>query len=95
MRNPHLLAEALERKRDVEESLWNREAWLIVVESSGVTIVIIATLVGDIVLCLAMFKFRSLCNKTQNYLVIALAAADLLFTLLCVTLVLAVVILGR
>ena len=42
-----------------------------------------------------MFKFCSLCNKTQNYHIIALAASDLLFTLLCVTLVLAVVILGR
>ena len=89
------MAEALERKRNLEESLWNREIWLIVVESSVVAVIITAALIGSIVLCLAMFKFRSLCNKTQNYHIIALAASDLLFTLLCVTLDLAVVILGR
>ena len=89
------MAEALQRKRNLEESLWNRETWLIVVEPSVVAAIITAALIGSIVLCLAMFKFHSLCNKTQNYHIIALAASDLLFTLLCVTLVMAVVILGR
>jgi len=89
------MAEALERKRNLEESLWNRETWLIVAESSVVTLIITVALIGSIVPCLAMFKFPSLCNKTQHYHIIALAASDLLFTLLCVTLALAVVILGR
>ena len=89
------MTEALERKRNLEESLWNRETWLIVVESSVAALIVTAAFTGSIVLCLAMFKFRSLCNKTQNYHIIALAASDLLFTLICVTLGLAVVILGR
>lgn len=83
-----------QRKRYLEEALENRELWCTVVESTLASAIVISALIGNILLCLAIYRFRSL-RKIQNYYIFALAVSDFLLTLLCVSLGFVVAILGR
>ena len=84
----------LERKRIIEKTLKSRQLWLTVVESTSGFVVILSALVGNIILCLAIYKFPAL-RKLQNYYIVALAVSDFLLTLFCSSLGLVVVFLGR
>lgn len=88
------MVDVLERKRSIELSFAGRDTWLTVVESTAVSVISIAALIGNVILCLAIYRFRAL-RKIQNYYIAALAISDLLLTLLCFSAALAVVILGR
>lgn len=88
------MPDTLDRKRSIEESLGNRETWMIVAETTGAFIIVILATIGNIILCLAIYRCRAL-RKIQNYYIVALALSDLILTVLCVPMGLAVVILGR
>ncbi|XP_078370663.1 histamine H2 receptor-like [Oculina patagonica] len=85
---------ALGRKKSIEEDLKNRETWLIAVEFTSASMVVTVALIGNMLLCAAIYRFRAL-RTIQNYYIVALAISDLLSTLLCVSLALVVGILGR
>ena len=88
------MAGTLERKRIIEDALENRELWLVIIESTLGSAIILSALIGNIVLCLSIYRFRSL-RKIQNYYVVALAASDFLLNLLCAPLGLVVLFLER
>ena len=96
----HLLAlsykmsDTVERKKSIEEALKNREAWLIAVEFSAASVVVTVALIGNMLLCAAIYRSRAL-RTIQNYYIVALAISDSLLTLLCVTPSLVALILGR
>ena len=84
----------LERRKNIEEALKNREAWVIAVELSGTSVVVAVSLVGNMLLCAAIYRSHAL-RTIQNYYIVALAIVGLLFTLLCVPLSFVAAILGR
>ncbi|XP_078370664.1 histamine H2 receptor-like [Oculina patagonica] len=84
----------LEREKSIKEALKNRETWLIAVEFTAASLVVTVALVGNMLLCAAIYRFRAL-RTIQNYYIVALAISDLLLTLLCVSLALVAMILGR
>ncbi|KAJ7371224.1 melatonin receptor [Desmophyllum pertusum] len=86
--------DTLERKRSIEEDLKNRETWLIVVEVTTASVLVISALMGNIILCLAIHRLRAL-RKIQNYYIVALAISDFLLTFLSVSLGFVAMILGR
>lgn len=88
------MAGTLERKRIIEDALENRELWLVIIESTLASAIILSALIGNIVLCLSIYRFRSL-RKIQNYYVVALAASDFLLNLLCAPLGLVALFLER
>ena len=89
-----MVGNTLERKRIIEDALENRELWLTIIESALASVIILSALVGNIVLCLSIYRFRSL-RKIQNYYVVALAISDFLLNILCALLGLVVLFLGR
>lgn len=84
----------MERKKIIEDDLKNRETWVITVEFTAASVVVAAALIGNMLLCAAIHRFRAL-RTIQNYYIVTLAISDFLLTLLCVTLALVVMILGR
>lgn len=88
------MPDSLEWKGSIEDALEDRETWMIVAEASGAFAIVILALTGNITLCLAIYRCRAL-RKIQNYYIVALAMSDLLLTVLCLPMGLAVVILGR
>ncbi|KAL9973724.1 hypothetical protein ACROYT_G020214 [Oculina patagonica] len=84
----------LERRKSIEEDLKNRETWLIAVEFTSASMVVTVALIGNMLLCAAIYRFRAL-RTIQNYYIVTLAISDLLLTLLCVSLALVAMILGR
>ena len=88
------MADTSERKGGIEESLGNRETWMIVAETTGAFIIVIVATIGNVILCLAIYRCRVL-RKIQNYYVFALAMSDLILTVLCFPFGVAVAILGR
>lgn len=89
------MPDILERKRIIEEALENRETWMIVAESTGAFAIVFLALIGNVILSMALYRCRALRRKIQNYYIIALTMSDLLLTVLCLPMGLAVVILGR
>ena len=90
----HKMTDTVERRRKLEEALQNRDTRLIVVEITGGSVIAIAALLGNILLCLAILKVRAL-RKIQNYYIVALAMSDFLLTLLGVSFSLTAATLGR
>ena len=88
------MIETMENKRNLQEALKNRETLLIVIEVTAASAIFIAALLGNILLCLAIYKVRAL-RKIQNYYIVALSTSDLLLTLLCVSLSFVALSLGR
>ena len=86
---------SLDKKSSLEEALENRETWMIIAESTGAFAIVILALIGNTILSLALYRSRALRRKIQNYYIIALTISDLLPTVLCFPMGLAVVILGR
>lgn len=85
---------SLDRKTILEESLRDRQIGTVIFETTSAFIIAILALMGNITLCLAFYRTYAL-RRIQNYYIIALAASDLLSTILCLPLGLTVVILGR
>lgn len=83
-----------DKKGAIEESLGNRGTWMIVAETTTAFLIVVLAMTGNIILCLAIYRCRAL-RKIQNYYIIALAMSDLILTVLCMPMGLAVVILGR
>ena len=83
-----------DRKTILEESLRDRQIGTVIFETTSAFIIAILALMGNITLCLAFYRTYAL-RRIQNYYIIALAASDLLSTILCLPLGLTVVILGR
>ena len=77
------MTELTERKRNLEDHLKNREAWLIILELTSASVVTIAGLLGNIILCLAIYKVRAH-RKIQNYYIVVLSISDFLIILLTV-----------
>ena len=89
------MTSTLERKKSIKEALKNRETWSVAVEVGTVaSFIILAALIGNIMLCLAIYRFRVL-RKIQNCFIVALAFSDVLLALLCSSLSLTAAILGR
>ncbi|XP_022803928.1 melatonin receptor type 1B-B-like [Stylophora pistillata] len=84
----------LDKKKILEDSLKDRKIGMIIAETSSALIIAILALIGNLTLCLAIYGTRAL-RCIQNYYIVALAASDLLLTILCLPLGLTVVILGR
>jgi len=89
------MADSLERRGSIEEALENRETWMIAAESAGAFAIFFLALIGNVILSLALYRCRALRRKIQNYYIIALTMSDLLLTVLCLPMGLAVVMLGR
>ena len=85
---------ATERKRSMDAALQSRELWMTVLESTLASAIAIPALIGNILLCLAIYRFRAL-RKIQYYYIFTLAVSDFLLTLLFISLSFAVPILGR
>lgn len=68
----HRMADTSERKGSIEESLGNRGTWMIVAETTGAFIIVILATIGNVILCLAIYRCRVL-RKIQNYYIFALA----------------------
>lgn len=75
-------------------SLKDRERWLVGIESAAYLAVILTALLGNIVLILAIYKTGTLRNS-QNYLLVSLAATDILNAVSCMPLTLAALITGK
>ena len=75
------MTDVTETERNLEEDLKNRETWLIILHLATASIVTVAGLLGNIILCFAIYKVRAH-RKIQNYYVLALSISDLLLILL-------------
>lgn len=78
----------------MDAALQSRELWMTVLESTLACAIAVPALIGNILLCLAIYRFRAL-RKIQYYYIFTLAVSDFLLTLLFISLSFAVPILGR
>lgn len=65
--NNNSMAGTLERKRIIEGALENRELWLVIIESTLASAIILSALIGNIVLCLSILQI-SFTPKTPKLL---------------------------
>ena len=73
----------------------SRETWLVVIESSVGLILLVTAFFGNVLVCLAIFKTRTLRRNPQNYFIVSLAMTDVLNALLCMLPGLGVLITGK
>ena len=71
-----------ERMSLLSLSLKNRELWLVVIESAAFCSVVFIAFLGNIWLCLAFYKTRTL-RSPQNYYLASLALTDILNAVVC------------
>ena len=83
-----------ERKKGMDDALKNREAWSVILESTSAIIIVVLALIGNIFLCLTIYRFRTR-RKIEHYYIFALTISDFLLTLLCVVIAFVVTIIGH
>lgn len=83
-----------ERKKGMDDALKNREAWSVILESTSALVIVVLALVGNIFLCLAIYRFRTR-RKIEHYYIFALTVSDFLLALLCVVIAFVVTIIGH
>ena len=88
------MTDTRETERNLEEDLKIREAWQKILELTAALVITIAALLGNIILCLAVYKVRAI-RKIQNYYIVALSTSDFLFIFICVPPSLAALFIGR
>ena len=85
----------LERKKVLALALATRETWLVVVESGVAILLLLAAVLGNTLLCFAVYRTKTLQRKSQNYFIVSLAVTDVLYALLCMLPGLGVLITGK
>ena len=88
------MTDTTEKERNLEEDLKNRETWLRILDLSTATAVTIVGLLGNVILCLAIYKVRAH-RKIQNYYIVALSTSDFLFIFFSAPPSLVIAFLGR
>ena len=83
-----------ERRKGMDDALKNREAWSVILESTSALVIVVLALVGNIFLCLAIYRFRTR-RKIEHYYIFALTISDFLLALLCVVIAFVVTIIGH
>lgn len=88
------MEETSQRENELAISLEDRYIGLVVFESTLWVFLVGSAVLGNALVCLSLYKIRGFCAP-QNYYIACLAAADLLFAVLCMTLSLGVLIEGQ
>ena len=88
------MIETVTRFTDLAVSLKTREVWQIILESTAYLLILLAAFLGNLMLCVAVYKTRALRNL-QNYYLVSLAVTDISSAVLCMPLTLAVLMTGR
>lgn len=83
-----------ERKKGIDHALKNREACSVILESTSAFVIVVLALIGNIFLCLAIYRFRTR-RKIQHYYIFALAISDFFLTLLFVVIAFVGTIIGH
>ena len=88
------MEETSQRENELAISLEDRYIGLVVFESTLWVFLVGSAVLGNALVCLSLYKIRGF-RAPQNYYIACLAAADLLFAVLCMTLSLGVLIEGQ
>ena len=88
-----IMNDTQQEKAELALELKTRERWLVGVESTVYIVVLLTSLLGNIMLTVAVYKTRTL-RRSENYYLVSLAATDILNAVVCMPLTLAAIIQG-